>query len=220
MPPWPARLHLGSPAPSHPAPGTNVKGFKSPTHQKQHFEDQYQDPPLHGVPVLAATSSTAPSPPKQKPRHARSHSNPFTSLFGNGKKSDRIVDAELQDDALDALGASLVLSPALASKNLMAGANTGSAQQGEKDLATGKCSTCDSTMQWSRHTDAFRCSVCLMINDRKPSTGPSGEIRTAERPTTDAATKPGALIKGKLTSYILRCNSDFRHSPTSIAGED
>jgi len=194
MPPWPARLHLGSPAPDHPLSRPKSRGLRSPAHQDQAFSSQYQDPPLLGVPVLASADSTAPSPPKQRPRHGRSHSNPFTSLFGNGKKGDRMADAEIQNDRIDTLNGPPPFSLGCQSKEHMAGANGGPPQ------ATGKCSTCDSSIRLPQHPDSFRCQVCLMINDLKPSGNPLGEALVGENPNSTASFKAGVPKKGEQNS--------------------
>lgn len=62
-------------------------------------------------------------------------------------------------------------------------ANGTSLQNGEKDLVTGKCITCNSLVRWPRHLDVFRCTVCLMVNDLKPGAGLSMEGREAEGPS-------------------------------------
>ncbi len=194
MPPWPARLHLGSPAPNHPHPRPKSRGLRNLPHQDQDFDSQCEDPPLLGVPVLASIDSTAPSPPEQRFRHGRSHSNPFTSLFGNGKKAEKAADAEIQNDTVDTLNGPLLLSPGPQSKEHMAGANGGPPQ------ATGRCSTCDSTMKWPQHLDSFRCQVCLMINDMKPSSNPLGEVLTGENLNSTASFKTGVPKKGEVGS--------------------
>jgi E3 ubiquitin-protein ligase HECTD2 len=47
--------------------------------------------------------------------------------------------------------------------------NKGGNPEGDEDLIVGNCATCDSTLRWPRHLDVYRCTVCLMINDLKPT---------------------------------------------------
>ncbi|KAL6717466.1 putative E3 ubiquitin-protein ligase [Lecanora helva] len=166
MPPWPSRLPVASSGADQTPSSTKGKGQKKPPHISQRLDNDLQHPPLLGVPFLASNDPFAPSPPKQKPRHGRSHSNPFASLFGHGKKSEKIADAEIQYDGLDRQTTS---SSGLSSTVQMAGTNGVTAHSGEKELVAGKCSTCDSTMKWPRQVDSYRCQVCLMINDLRPS---------------------------------------------------
>jgi len=41
-------------------------------------------------------------------------------------------------------------------------------QSTDTDLTTGHCMTCDSMVRWPKDLKAFRCTICLMINDLKP----------------------------------------------------
>ena len=174
MPPWPSRLNLASSAASNTTPSGKGKGAKSPPSSRQQFDSHLQDPPLLGVPILTSTDSIAPSPPKQKPRHGRSHSNPFTSIFGNGKKTERVVDAEREDDPADRRAIS---SHGLLNKDHMVGLN---GTPRDKELMVGKCGTCDAAMKWPKQVDSYRCQICLMINDLKSSNSPLGQASTAE----------------------------------------
>lgn len=179
MPSWPARLHLGSPA---LGPGPKSRAPKSPPYREdQVAENTYHDQPLHGVPVIASAGTSSPS----RPSHGRSYSHPFPSIFGSGKKAEKITDLEYNDDALETLAESPIVSTGLASKDHMA-ANGTSLQNGEKDLVTGKCITCDSLVRWPRHLDVFRCTVCLMVNDLKPGAGFSMEGE-GQRTTTSSS---------------------------------
>ncbi len=205
MPSWPARLHLGS-SPSSNSPSRPRSSGVKTLHRDQAFGNLYRDSPLHGVPILASSDLIAPSHPHQRPRHGRSHSHPLSSIFSSGRKPDRPSDDDLLDDTLDTSDGGLpVLSARPASRDLMATTNGAPSQAGENDLVTGKCGTCDSLVRWPRHLDVFRCTVCLMVNDLKPSAGPSAVARTAEAtngPATPARTGPS---KKGMTDYLITC---------------
>lgn len=194
MPSWPARLHLGSPAPGL---GPKSRASKSPPSRQDQIESNtYDDQPLHGVPVIALTGTSSPS----RPSHGRSYSHPFPSIFGTGKRTEKKPEIDHNDDVLEALTESPFVSTGLASKDLMA-ANPTSLQNGEQELVTGKCSTCDSLVRWPRHLDVFRCTVCLMVNDLKLGAGLSTESRQAEGPRTTTSS-PDLPRKGTRNPMI------------------
>ena len=91
----------------------------------------------------------------------------------------------------------------------MASANGGPSQYGEKDLVTGKCLTCDSLVRWPRQLDVFRCTVCLMVNDLKPATPLSVEVRSAEAPDhIEMSSKQWVSRRGGIPSSNFRRVSD------------
>ena len=166
MPSWPPRLYLGSPAPD-PRSKSRARASKGPQYREDQIgENMYLDQPCHGVPVLILTSSSSPS----RPSHRRSYSHPFPSIFGSGKKAKKISENVSNEDALNKLNKSPLIPIVLASKDQMA-SNGNCLQKGEKHFITGRCSTCNSRVRWPRHLDVFRCTVCLMVNDMKPSVG-------------------------------------------------
>ena len=202
MPPWPTRLPPSPPAASNSSLRPTSRGLRAPPFQS-HQIDQYQDPPLLGVPVLAL-DSIAPSISSQRPRHERSHSHPFPSIFGSGKRTDRKAEVDLQDDTIDDFHDSSVLSPGLAFKGYMASENGVPQQYAENDLVTGKCSTCDSVMRWPRHIHMFRCTVCLMINDLKPLTGSAEKLHAPKASDPSSMSpKSGPLKKGTVHSLVF-----------------
>lgn len=114
-----------------------------------------------------------------------------------------MVDAETQDDAVNTLDHLAVPSTGFPTKDHMAGANGVSVQHGEKDLVIGKCRTCDCAMKWPRQVDSYRCQICLMINDLKPSTSPLGEVFLAENATSAISKKRELhLLAVSLNAYI------------------
>lgn len=167
MPSWPALLHLGSPPSNNGPSRPKSSGLRSPPYQDQSFQDLNHSP-LHRVPVLASPNPIAPSPPSQRPVHERSHSHPLSSIFGSGRKADRILGNEAHNEAIGTL-----MGPSIrpSSRELMAAASGAPSEAGENDVVTGKCATCDSLVRWPGYLDVFRCTVCLMVNDLKPLAG-------------------------------------------------
>ena len=200
MPSWPPRLHLGSPA-SGPGPKSRARALKSPPYREDRIEDDtYHDPPLHGVPVIALTGTSSPS----RPSHGRSYSHPFPSIFGTGKKAEKLSEPVSNDNTLKTLTESSFISTGLTSKDHMA-ANGTSLQDSEKQFLTGKCMTCDSRVRWPRHLDVFRCTVCLMVNDLKPGAGLLIGGREAEGPiTTTLSSSPELSRKGTTSPITIK----------------
>ena len=200
---WPARPPLASPAASGPSSRLKSRGPRSPPYHPQQI-DKFEDPPLHGVPIIASADSIAPSHPGHRARHERSHSHPFPSIFGSGRRTDREVEVDDQDEIIDDLHKPPILSSGLASKDYMSSTSGIHAHSAEKDLMTGKCSTCDSTVRWPRHLGVFRCTVCLMINDLKPAAGILGDGRATEASNpSHTSAKPALPKKGTGTPWPL-----------------
>ena len=197
MPSWPPRLHLGSPT-SGTVPKSGARALNSaPYHEYLTTDDTYHDQPLHGVPIIALTSTSGSS----RPSHGRSHSHPFPSLFSSGKKEQNPYDPHCNDDALETLAESPLIPTGLATQDHMSASGT-SVQDGEKDFVTGKCITCNSRVKWPRHLNVYRCTVCLMVNDLKPEAGLLIEGHEAEGPNTTAVpfSDPGLPRKGTTNS--------------------
>ena len=203
MPSWPARLHLGSPAPS---PGSKPRTPRGPSCLEEYTEDNtYHDQPLHGVPVFASTNTSSPS----RPSHGRSNSHPFPAIFGSGRKAEKMTEPVDLDEASETLAESTFTSTRLASKDQVT-ANLTFTQNDEKDFVTGKCATCDSLVRWPRHLDVYRCTVCLMVNDLKQGARLTMEGREAE----GSSAKPDLPRKGAANSkIILRTSSNIQQQP-------
>ena len=199
MPSWPPRLYLGSPAPD-PRSKSRARALKgSPYREDQVGENMYLDQPFHGVPVVTLTSSSSPS----RPSHGRSYSHPFPSIFGSGKKAEKMSGNVFNEDALNRLNKTPWIPIGLASKDQMA-SNGNCLQKVDKDLVTGRCSTCDSRVRWPRHLDVFRCTVCLMVNDLKPNVGSLTGGREAEGPVAAAPpTGPDSPRKGTMNPLVI-----------------
>jgi E3 ubiquitin-protein ligase HECTD2 len=158
---WPARFisnSLGSSTSANPSPSS------TPTwRQTNAIQGESEAHPLYEVPVLQPSS-------KQGSRHGRSISHPFPSFFSQGKRvgrrshSDEAFGTDSTDDehaVVPSGGFSSTSAKLEQSKARLAGP--------EKDLVTGKCITCDSSVRWPKELNVFRCTICLTINDLKPA---------------------------------------------------
>lgn len=211
MPTWPARLHLGSSTPNNPPLGSKSAAPKSQRYQEQPLGNTHQTSSLHGLPI-PSTASLDTSRSSEKPRHERSHSHPFPSIFSGGRKAEKAVEADR--DALEILDGSPMLSPGHASKDYMTPANVNTSQNGEQDFKTGKCITCDSLVRWPKHLDVFRCTVCLMVNDLKSGAGRAAEGQGAEASATSySVLKQIPPKKGNPKRSSSRSTSDFDVQP-------
>ena len=191
MPPWTARLNLGSPQSSKPSLKPKSQGPRSPTYDQPPTGRTLQDLPLHGVPVLAS-----PAPPtisrrgsEQAPPygHGRSYSNPLTAMFGNGEATARANGGH------DSYFEPTALSDSHSNEYT---------QDTDIDFATGSCATCDTHMRWPRTLDTFRCTVCIMINDLKPTLGGSGGSRTTHSSSQASCSKGKARFRRHVLMLI------------------
>ncbi|KAI9718213.1 MAG: hypothetical protein M1812_004203 [Candelaria pacifica] len=168
MPSWPARLLINSSVTSS-NPSTPCSGDSS--------SKILQSQTINGgvisrdVGVSSQQSSDSPATPGSKasrpsPRHGRSISHPFPSFFSPTKKANRterepdILD--LTDDDLATASQSLPFSKAPKGRHGQPEHDT------SKNLASGRCLTCDRLVRWPGEIKVFRCSICAMINDTEP----------------------------------------------------
>lgn len=175
MPSWPVRLisHSSStPAQISTNTHPNAEQLDGQGHRPR-FPNRLvansHSAPL--VPIIAdpreSTKPHSPSPPRSRSGHGRSISNPFPTLFGAGKKSDRATatgstrhlhDSESSDEEINA--------------NDHGNGYGQSRPRNDGDgnnMMTGRCFTCDALMQWPRDLNAFRCTRCMTTNDLKPA---------------------------------------------------
>ena len=104
-------------------------------------------------------------------RHGRSMSHPFPSIFYSRKKRDGSSTA-MAADSLRSEGL-----PCAPSKSPTKAIPNKPVKAVDRDLMTGKCMTCDSTVRWPKDLKVFRCTVCLTINDLVPLTTTSNSHR-------------------------------------------
>lgn len=117
----------------------------------------------YNIPVLCSRETNANAKQNQdgqRPsRHGRSMSHPFPSIFAGKKKRDGESSAMTHEVPY------CVESLAQSSQSPAKPTSNKSASAADRDLRTGKCMTCDSTVRWPRELKVFRCTVCLTIND-------------------------------------------------------
>ncbi|KAK3904601.1 hypothetical protein C8A05DRAFT_42350 [Staphylotrichum tortipilum] len=163
-------------------------------------------------------------PSRSRPRHTRSVSHPFPSLFSSKKRpspgspSDRRADGAgadesgFSDSSDDGFGSAPRgrPSPAPAAR----GHRNGSSVAGSRDFATGRCMTCASLVRWPRELHMFRCTICMTINDLRPLgregwrddaqregvAGAEEQTRPSDKPISLAHTK--SLVEQCLRSYL------------------
>lgn len=93
-----------------------------------------------------------------------SHSSPSTT---HGRKNGHRNHTAMGYDPGDSNNRAMF--SALTPQSLLkSGASRPAKAQQDRDLMTGKCMTCDSTVRWPKGLAVFRCSVCVTINDLTP----------------------------------------------------
>ncbi|CAK7267322.1 Putative E3 ubiquitin-protein ligase [Sporothrix epigloea] len=104
-------------------------------------------------------------------RHTRSISNSFPSLFQPKKK--KATQDDLSQEPGDLVindNGPPIPSPSKDGHQSKAGFPTSVASTSRRaSFSTGPCITCGSLMRWARGATAFRCGICLTVNDLVPT---------------------------------------------------
>jgi len=125
-------------------------------------------------------------------------SHPFPSLFA-GKKKKQNGGYESTDDE--------GVSPMLARQTAVN--PTAKQKVPDKDLMVGPCMTCDSVVRWPKDLMVFRCTVCLTINDLKPTlletkrgfgNRAPAKSKSGHLPGPSASTAPKSMLLYQLES--------------------
>lgn len=131
---------------------------------------------------------------QQPSRHGRSMSHPFPPMFHSRKNRDG-SSAAMANEVAPAEGSSFTSSKGPANT----AQNTRSSKAIDRELMTGKCMTCDSTVRWPKELKVFRCTVCLTINDLIPL---STSRRAKNQPDSfDAGTSNKRIQTSQLPSH-------------------
>lgn len=137
--------------------------------------------------------------PSRRPRHTRSISHPFPSLFSSSKKtpgSMKPSDGSGTDSGGEPMSRGNRLPPAPRHRS---GSSVSS-----RDFATGHCMTCGALVRWPKELQVFRCTMCLTINDLQPV---DRDVRRDEAQEVTGASKERAEPNGKPSSHAwLMCS--------------
>jgi len=152
-----------------------------------------------GSPDLSSSDSDGAPKRPQRPRHGRSLSHPFPSLFSSSrrKKQKSAISGNLSDDSDDDCGQvpGLPRMP----QHVVRGKQ---GNNGNRDFATGNCMLCGSLVRWPRGLPAFKCTVCLTVNDlpladqemTRGASGPASQQPRGGGPeTASTISRPGML---------------------------
>ena len=157
--PWPNRtapLHLSSTPPyQRGAPRTSSAAPLA----RFMPEAQAVDAELFRPADPSSSDSDAATKLPQRPRHGRSLSHPFPSLFSSRKKKQENpgdADEDSTEECSQATGLHKASPHA---------ANRRHASNNSRDFTTGNCMACGSLVRWPRGLTVFRCTVCLTVND-------------------------------------------------------
>ncbi|KAK3989865.1 putative E3 ubiquitin-protein ligase [Cladorrhinum sp. PSN332] len=102
-----------------------------------------------------------------RPRHTRSMSHPFPSLFSSKKKKSGPMARADDDSGSDSGRPAGPLSNMRGKAPPSRGHRNGSSA-GSRDYVAGNCMTCASLVRWPRELHVFKCTICLTINDLQP----------------------------------------------------
>lgn len=108
------------------------------------------------------------APGRAAPKHTRSSSHPFPSLFGS-RRLDKKQLLKAETNVLDSTDDDNSINEEAGQTNSIAGGPSRQLpQKTNKEPVTGKCMTCDSTVRWPQGLKVYRCTICLTINDLEP----------------------------------------------------
>ncbi|KAL8381052.1 hypothetical protein RB595_005376 [Gaeumannomyces hyphopodioides] len=144
-------------------------------------------------------------------QHGRSMSHPFPSLFSGMKKKkasrpaadaggSRFLDPGASDDDSDDLAPGP--KPPAGQGHPKHGQTTGS-----KDLTTGNCMTCGSLARWPKHLTVFRCTICVTVNDLRPTelgSRPTGEPKHDRHGENDQGSTYAQPVSLEHTKLLVR----------------
>jgi E3 ubiquitin-protein ligase HECTD2 len=161
-------------------------------HQLQNEDSSSSDGDLH---PRSQSQNQSQGHPSQRPRHTRSVSHPFPSLFfSSGSSSSRTKkkkqrssphrsmaagrpDESGSESGLDGdvyapvIRANPNPNPPLPPPPPVRGHRNASSMGGSRDFTAGRCMTCGSLVRWPRELCMFRCTICLTVNDLQPPPG-------------------------------------------------
>ena len=212
---WPDRGGSRRPAEAGPNPGSQhtARCRQAPAQAAAHGRykstsrvpeiDIWDDMQNHHLQSSSSEEDTHQRNHPPRPRHTRSVSHPFPSLFsGRKKKSSHGTAAAAADDDDDESDSD---SPAAAGSGFMGGKpapptmrghhRNGSSALGSRDFTTGRCMTCGSLVRWPQDLNMFRCTICLTVNDLQPADrvptrggdGPEVAVTFEEQPESKGA---------------------------------
>lgn len=199
MPQWTPRL-LSSQrtTETHPNMDPSLSSFLPNPHRRAPSQLSEADvlESASNIPVLLtrdlAASYVQDRDGQQRPsRHGRSMSHPFPSIFHSRKKRDGSTTV-MAFDTSRSEGPSCAASQSPAKV-----VPSKSSKAADRDLRTGKCMTCDSTVRWPKELKVFRCTVCLTINDLMPLSTSSSHRAKDRGDSSDAA----PTLKGLFGQY-------------------
>ncbi|KAL3417785.1 HECT-domain-containing protein [Phlyctema vagabunda] len=212
MPQWSSRLlsansrsELGAAPDAQPVSPSRARGPSMIT-ESDIIESAY------GIPTLHTQNSRRTQPDSS---HGRSMSHPFPSLFPGKKKhsGDSPTRAPTGFESTDDDSTYASNSVPKSSSN-----NHKHTKVSDKDLKTGKCMTCDSTVRWPKELKLFRCTICLTVNDiqsraseRKRGDGPRvlGPFRAGTFPGSPGTSRASPISLEKTRKLIDQCITDY-----------
>ena len=118
------------------------------------------------------------SPPSSAQRrgHTRSISHPFNGALsgmsiGMGRRRNRSISKRDFLDSDDDDDFEFTFTPAPLPSSPKKPAPRAPPAAAAEELTTGRCLTCNTMVRWPKTLATFRCTECLMVNDREASLG-------------------------------------------------
>ena len=136
--------------------------------------------------------------------HSRSTSNPFPSLFPQNKKSGVKggMHSGPSDSTFSGGGEASTSGPKPGRRGALAAPDSH-----KPSFSTGPCITCGSLMRWICGAVAFRCGICLTVNDLIPTGDLVARAREAVAKPQAPAASPISIEQTKL--IISQCLGSY-----------
>ncbi|KJR83896.1 E3 ubiquitin-protein ligase HECTD2 [Sporothrix schenckii 1099-18] len=167
-----------------------------------HFETDSSDPGYQATRRTTAGSS-----------HSRSLSNPFPSLFSPKKKKAAHTESSFGSGGSTSGTDGEMLSTRTRREQQDAAHSPtlfGVGRSERPSFASGPCITCGSLMRWARGAEAFRCGICLTVNDLIPV---NANLATTWKPQATSSYP----ISVKQTQHIVsECIRDYLETVLTV----
>jgi len=168
-------------------------------HALRDLELTFQDISIDRVECGSSDSDYGSIPPP-RPRHGRSLSHPFYSIF-TGRRDRRKKKAEADEDASGTEPQCEL--PTGISHAQQAGRPSDAAppRRDGRDFSTGNCMTCGSLVRWPRELSTFKCTICSTINDIEAAAVDDAVACSAPDPVSLVRTR--LLIRHCIHKYLV-----------------
>lgn len=151
-----------------------------------------------------------------RPRHTRSMSHPFPSLFSSKKKKSGPI-TRADDDSESDSGGAAGPPPNMRGKLPPNRGHRNRSSAGSRDFVAGNCMTCASLVRWPRELHVFKCTICLTINDLQPIGRDREQDRDRDTARYEDAQRLGVSPEGRRSAWSHDKPVSLEHTKSLIS---